>query len=200
MLDPAYPGGDHRLRHLVHGPGQHRVRPALGLDGAGPGRRDLLHRLPGPADTRRVPRGTVEREEVRRNHGADLGCLRGPVGPGAELHPTPYRALPPRRGRRWHLARHPGADQPLVPGAGAGPGLRVLDDEHRASGSRQLTGVTGTGAIRGNDGTRGIWTAVLNVDGTRPPQPPRCGIEAVITATLSHRGGASRRRTDASAL
>jgi hypothetical protein len=28
-------------------------------------------------------------------------------------------------------ARHPGADQPLVPGPRAGPGLRVLDDEYR---------------------------------------------------------------------
>ena len=40
----------------------------------------------------------------------------------AELRPAARRALPARRGRGRHLARHPGADQPLVPGARSGPG------------------------------------------------------------------------------
>jgi hypothetical protein len=90
-----------------------------------------IHRLPLPADSGRVSRGAVERDEVRRDHNPDLGCPRPRLRSRAQLHPTADRPIPARRGGGRHLAGHPGPHQPLVPGAGAGPGLRLLDDEHR---------------------------------------------------------------------
>src|ERR1700753_230736 len=83
----------------------------LHLNSAGKGLAggDLLHRLPGAADPRRLSGRTVEREEVRRDHDPGLGRHGGRQRPGPELHRTARGAVPARRGRGGHLARHPGA-------------------------------------------------------------------------------------------
>ena len=77
--------------------------------------------------------------------------------------PAAHRAVLARRGRRRHLARHPGADQATGSRPVSGPGLRVLDDEHRRSRSIITAPSVAAGSGPGRD-----WRTLFFIEGAVP--------------------------------